>query len=153
MSNKLNIKEEMRSIDTKDRAWYDSLTDEEKKKLGIWLLMRYTSSCGDKMFTEHYLEWTNEVVNVHFNKLRKHPQLQYQLMQLVGLGKSTFHPWIAPGKAMKQSKIQKWVIENYSHLNDDEVEIFISTKTKEDFVNLFEEHGMNKKQIKELMKK
>ena len=29
MSNKLNIKEEMRSIDTKDRGWYDSLTEEE----------------------------------------------------------------------------------------------------------------------------
>ena len=27
--------------------------------------MRYTSSAGDKNFTEHYLEWTNEVVNVH----------------------------------------------------------------------------------------
>lgn len=152
MSNKLNIKEEMRGIDTKDRGWYDSLTEEEKKKLGIWLLMRYTSSCGDKMFTEHYLEWTNEVVNVHFNKLRKHPQLQHQLMQLVGLGKTTFHPWIAPGKAMKQSKIQKWVIENYNHLNDDEVEIFISTKTKDDFKELFEEYGYDKKQIKELLK-
>ena len=33
MSNKLNIKEEMRSIDTKDRGWYDSLTEEEKKKV------------------------------------------------------------------------------------------------------------------------
>ena len=153
MSSKLNIKEEMRSIDTKDRGWYDSLTPEEKKKVGIWLLMRYTSSCGDKMLSEHYLDWTNEVVNVHFNKLRKHPQLQYQLMQLVGLGKTTFHPWIAPGKAMKKSKIQKWVLENYSHLNDDEIEIFISTKTKDDFVDLFEEHGMDKKQIKELLKK
>ena len=153
MSSKLNIKEEMRAIDTKDRAWWDSLTPEEKKKIGIWLLMRYTSNCGDKQLTEHYLDWTNEVVNVHFNKLRKHPQLQFQLMQLVGLGKTTFHPWIAPGKGSKQSKLQKWVIENYNHLNDDEVEIFISTKTKEDFIELFEEYGMDKKQIKELTKK
>jgi len=142
----------MAAIDTKDRAWYDSLTDEEKNKLGLWLLMRYTSSCGDKMFTEHYLEWTNEVVNVHFNKIRKHPQLQFQLMQLVGLGKTTFHPWIAPGKAMKKNKIQKWVTENYSHLNDDEIEIFISTKTKDDWKDLFEEYGLDKKQIKELLK-
>ena len=56
-------------------------------------------------------------------------------------------------KAMKKSKVQKWVVENYSHLNDDEVEIFISTKTKEDYVELFEEHGKDKKQIKELLKK
>ena len=39
MSAKLTIKEEMRAIDTKDRAWYDSLTDDEKKK--GWLVGPY----------------------------------------------------------------------------------------------------------------
>ena len=150
--SKLNIKEEMRAIDAKDRRWYDSLTQEEKGKLGMWLLMRYTSSAGEKMFQEHYLEWTNEVVNVHFNKLRKHPQLQWQLLQLVGLGKPTYHPWIAPGKAGKKNKLQKWVEENYPHLNDDEVDIFIGVRSKEDFVELFEEYGLDKKQIKDILK-
>lgn len=150
--SKLNIKEEMRAIDAKDRRWYDSLTEEEKSKLGIWLLMRYTSNAGEKMFQEHYLEWTNEVVNVHFNKLRKHPQLQWQLLQLVGLGKPTYHPWIAPGKAGKKNKLQKWVEENYPHLNDDEVDIFISVRSKEDFIELFEEYGLDKKQIKDILK-
>ena len=28
--SKLNIKEEMQAIDSKDRRWYDSLTEEEK---------------------------------------------------------------------------------------------------------------------------
>jgi len=142
----------MRAIDAKDRRWYNSLTEEEKSKLGIWLLMRYTSNAGEKMFQEHYLEWTNEVVNVHFNKLRKHPQLQWQLLQLVGLGKPTYHPWIAPGKAGKKNKLQKWVEENYPHLNDDEVDIFISVRSKEDFIELFEEYGLDKKQIKDILK-
>ena len=150
--SKLNIKEEMRAIDAKDRRWYDSLTEEEKSKLGIWLLMRYTSNAGEKMFQEHYLEWTNEVVNVHFNKLRKHPQLQWQLLQLVGLGKPTYHPWIAPGKAGKKNKLQKWVEENYPHLNEDEVDIFISVRSKEDLIELFEEYGLDKKQIKDILK-
>ena len=49
--SKLNTKEEMRAIDAKDRRWYDSLPiEEEKGKLGMWLLMRYTSSAGGKMF-------------------------------------------------------------------------------------------------------
>ena len=142
----------MRAIDAKDRRWYNSLTEEEKSKLGIWLLMRYTSNAGEKMFQEHYLEWTNEVVNVHFNKLRKHPQLQWQLLQLVGLGKPTYHPWIAPGKAGKNNKLQKWLEENYPHLNDDEVDIFISVRSKEDFIELFEEYGLDKKQIKDILK-
>ena len=115
--SKLDIKSEMKAIDTKDRSWYNSLTEEEKSKLSLWPLMRYTSSAGDKNFTEHYLEWTNEVVNVHFNKLRQHPELQFKLLQLVGLGKATFHPWIAPGKRGKKNKIQEWVVKNYSHLN------------------------------------
>ena len=52
----------------------------------------------------------------------------------------------------KKNKIQEWVIKNYSHLNDDEVDIFISSRTKDDFVELFEEYGMTKKEIKELLK-
>jgi len=149
---KLTIKEEMRAIDTKDRAWYASLTEEEKKKLSPWLLMRYTSNSSDKMFTEHFLEWTNEVVNVHFNKLRKHTQLQFQLLQLVGLGKSVFHPWIQPGKAQKKNKLQAWIVENYKHLNDDEIDILIRDTSKDEWKNIFFEYGMDDKQIKELLK-
>ena len=104
------------------------------------------------MFTEHYLEWTNEVVHILINYVNTH-NYSNSTNAVSWLRKSTSSIMDSTRKAMKQSKIQKWVIENYSHLNDDEVEIFISTKTKEDFVNLFEEHGMNKKQIKELMKK
>lgn len=152
MADKLTIKEEMRAIDTKDRAWYDSLTDEEKKKLSPWMLMRYTSNASDAMLSEHFLEWTNEVVNVHFNKLRKHPQLQFQLLQVVGLGKTVFHPWIAPGKAAKKDKLSAWVAENYSHLNDDEIEIFLSGHDKDSLRELMEEHGVDKKTIKEILK-
>ena len=152
MSNKLSIKEEMRAIDSKDRSWYDSLTEEEKKKLSIWMLMRYMSNANDPMLSEHFLEWTNEVVNVHFNKLRKHPQLQFQLLQIVGLGRPTFHPWIAPGKAKKKNKTAEWVAENYSHLNDDEIEIFLSGHDKDSLRELMEEHGVDKKTIKEILK-
>ena len=152
MSTRLTIKEEMRAIDTKDRTWYDSLTEEEQNKLSIWLLMRYTSNANDRMLIDHYLEWTNEVVNVHFNKLRKHPQLQFQLLQVVGLGRGTFHPWIAPGKAAKKNKIALWVAEKYPQYNDDEIEIFLSNHTTESLTELMEEYGLDKKSIKEILK-
>ena len=130
MSNKLTIKEEMRSIDVKDRTWYNSLTDEEKKKVGIWVLMRYASSVkhGIKDFEEHYLEWTNELVNVHFNTLRHHPELQYQLLQAVGLGKVQYHPWIAPGKKGTDKPLFKFFKEKHPEYNDD---VPLYTKTPE----------------------
>lgn len=152
--SKLSIKEEMRSIDEKDRAWYDSLTDEEKKKLGIWVLMRYLSNVKHdiKDFEEHYLNFTNELVNVHFNTLRHHPQLQYQLMQAIGIGISQFHPWIAPGKRGTESKLYKIIREQRPDLNDDEVDIYISMHTVEDITDMLEELGYDKKEIKKILK-
>ena len=50
----------MRAIDTRDRNWYDSLTDEETVKYNknMWTQQRFISSCKGQ-FAEHYLEWTN----------------------------------------------------------------------------------------------
>lgn len=152
--SKLTIKEEMRAVDVKDRGWYDSLTDEERKKLGIWVLMRYASSCKHDLadFEEHYLEWTNELVNVHHNTLRHHPQLQFQLLQAVGLGKAMFHPWIAPGKKGTESKLFKVFRELYPQYNDDELELFIVQHTEHEVSEMLEELGYDKKEIKKILK-
>jgi hypothetical protein len=154
MSNKLTIKEEMRSIDVKDRTWYNSLTDEEKKKVGIWVLMRYASSVkhGIKDFEEHYLEWTNELVNVHFNTLRHHPELQYQLLQAVGLGKIQYHPWIAPGKKGTDKPLFKFFKEKHPEYNDDELAIFLLQYDKAEITDILEQYGLEKKDIKKLLK-
>ena len=108
--NKLSIKEEMRAIDQRDRGWWDSLTEEEQKKVGIFVLMRYTSAVQTKNpdIEYHYLALTNELVNKHYNILRRDPQLQHKLLQCVGLGSTQFHPWIPPSKQRK-SKAGKLV--------------------------------------------
>jgi hypothetical protein len=154
MSNKLSIKEEMRAMDQKDRSWYDSLTEEEKKKLSPWVLMRYASSVKHDItdFEQHYLEWTNELVNVHFNTLRKHTQLQWQLLQVVGLGKSQFHNWIAPGKRGTENKLFKIFRENNPQYNDDELEIFILNHDVKEIENLLLDYGLDKKEIKKVLK-
>jgi len=41
MSDKLSIQNEMRAFDSKDRGFYDSLTDEERKKFSTFLMMKY----------------------------------------------------------------------------------------------------------------
>jgi len=153
-SGKLSIKSEMTAIDTKDRSWYNSLSEDEKKKLGIWILMRYTSSVKHdiKDFEEHYLEWTNELVNVHFNTLRHHPELQFKLLQALGLGKSMYHPWIAPGKKGTETKLFKFFKEHYVEYNDDEIILLLSQFPKDELKEKLEEFGLDNKSIKELMK-
>jgi hypothetical protein len=153
MSN-ISIKNEMLAIDTKDRGWWNRLTDEERKKVGPWILMRYTSACknNNRQFEEHYLEWTNELVNVHFNSLSHHPQLQIQLMQAIGLGISMYHPWIAPGKKGTSNKLHQTFQKIYRHLNDDELDIMINMHDKDELTELLEQHGIDKKEIKKLLK-
>lgn len=157
MMSKLTIKEEMRAIDQRDRAWWNSLTEEEQKKLGIFVLMRYTSAVQTKNsdIEYHYLALTNELVNKHYNIMRHHPELQFKLLQCVGLGSTQFHPWIPPSKQRKgkAGKLLKWLQELYPVYNDDELELLVSTNNEQDFKDLAEEMGMDKKDIKELFKK
>ena len=47
----------------------------------------------------------------------------------------------------------KWLQELYPVYNDDELELLVSTNDTQDFKDLAEELGMDKKQIKELFKK
>lgn len=152
----LSIKNEMKAIDTKDRKWYDSLDDEDTAKYNkaIWTQQRYVSSIKHDItdFEEHYLEWTNELVNVHHNALRGHPQLQFQLMQVVGLGKSMFHQWINPPKGMTKNKLATIIGELYPLYNDDEIDLFIANNSQEELSDILEDLGYDKKDIKKILK-
>lgn len=123
----------------------------------MWVIMRYVSSVGSsiKDIDEHYLLMTNEFVNTHFNILRHHPELQWRLMQLCGIGKSQYHYWIQPGKGAgaKMSKLEKWLVEVYPDLNDDELELLITSNAQEDFEQMMRDAGLDDKAIKELFKK
>jgi len=154
MVDKLSIKEEMRAIDCRDTKWWDTLTPEEQSKISPWLLMRYTSACDTNHddIRDHYLTMTNELVNVHFNTLRNHPQLQHRLLQVVGIGKTQYHPWIAPGRREKKDKIAEWLLTLYPSFNDDELEIFLSQNTLDDLQELANESGLSDKEIKSLFK-
>ena len=55
MSEKLNIANEMRCLDTKDRKFYDSLTEEERKKFSNFLMIRWSSAVqGSAELQEYY---------------------------------------------------------------------------------------------------
>tara|TARA_B100000902_G_C26904514_1_gene713781 strand:+ start:151 stop:621 length:471 start_codon:yes stop_codon:yes gene_type:complete len=153
----MSIQNEMRVLDTRDASWYPSLTEEELKKLSIFVLQRWMSALqsSDVSLQEHYLEYVNEFSNRHYNILRHHPEMQIRLLQIVGhtAGKvRRQHAWIRPHSAGKGSKLAKWIVEQYPHYNDTEVELLIANNTKDDWKVLFEEHGMEPKEIKALLK-
>jgi hypothetical protein len=70
--DKLSINNEMAQLDQKNRAFYDELTAEEKKKFSNFLMIRYGSSIDagnnprDKLIQQYYLQSCNENLNKHF---------------------------------------------------------------------------------------
>ena len=135
MSDKLNIANEMRQFDRKDRNFYRELTDDERKKFSNYLMIRWGSSVeGSRELQEFYLIATNERFNKHFFTLSKHPGLQWLCATTVSPDMGTpRHTWIAPKKKEPgASGIRKQLAEMYPHLKDDDIAVLASITTKKE---------------------
>jgi hypothetical protein len=148
---KLDIKRELKAVDTREYEFYDNLTDEEKKAFSPYILMRYTSNIqGDASLQEWFLETTNEYVNKHHWTLSKnHKPLLWKLFAGTGVGQSMYHPYLAAGKKGKANKIEKLLSEIYPAWKLDDIKTLASMMDKKDVDELFDKMGFDKKQRKE----
>ena len=148
MSDKLNIGNEMRQLDRKNRNFYQELTDEERKKFSTFLMIRWGSSVeGSPELQQFYLIATNERLNKHFFTLSKHPELQWLCATTVSTDMGTpRHTWIAPKKKEPgASSIRKQLSELYPHMKDDDIAVLASMTTKKEIDEHYKLMGQEKK--------
>jgi hypothetical protein len=133
--DKLSIGNEMAQLDRKNRAFYDSLTTEEKKKFSNFLMIRWGSAVqGSSELQGYYLQSCNHYLNKRFFDINRHPKLQWLCATAVspGLGDQR-HAWIAPRKKEAGvSGIRKQLAELYPHYKDDEIDLMAQLNTKKD---------------------
>ena len=144
MSDKLNIANEMRCLDDKDRFFYDSLTEEERKKFSTYLMIRWGSSVvGSSELQEWYLRACNERLNKHFFELGRHPKLQWLLATTVSPGMGTHrHQWIAPKKKEKgDNEIKKALMEFLPAAKADDINTLSKLITKKELKEILRDHG------------
>lgn len=138
------------AIDTRNKKFFESLSDEEKKGFSPWLVQRYLSSAesATSEVIEHYLIMTNDIVNVNFSDI-KDPEMTWKLMSIVGIGKSVKHPYVAPGKGRKKksNKFKQWLHDQYPYLNEQELDIWLESLTKQQAVDLLEQYQIKDKDI------
>ena len=135
MSDKLNIANEMRQFDRKNRDFYNELSDEERKKFSNFLMLRWGSAVeGSRELQEFYVIALNERFNKHFFTLSRHPGLQWLCATTVSPDMGTpRHTWIAPKKKEPgASGIRKQLAELYPHLKDDDIAVLASITTKKE---------------------
>jgi hypothetical protein len=154
MSDKLNIRNEMRQFDLKTRSFYDELTDEERKKFSTFLMLRWGSSIksnGD--LARYYVLSMNQQVNKHFWTLNKHPKLQWLLLTCVSPGLGAYdHEWIAfKGKQPKNKRAQI-IASLHPSMKMDEAELLSDVTSDEDLTLYLKELGWDDKKIKDTVK-
>jgi len=133
--DKLTISNEMKCFDQKDRDFYNSLTDEERKKFSNYLMIRWGSSVqGSSDLQEFYLISCNERLNKHFFAISKHPKLQWLCATSVSPGMGTQrHQWISPKKKESgKSNTKKQLAELFPNMKEDEIEVMDNINTKKD---------------------
>ena len=143
MSDKLNIANEMRQFDIKNRDFYDSLTDEERKKFSNYLMIRWGSSVqGSRELQEFYVISTNERLNKNFFAINRHPKLQWLCATAVSPGMGSHrHQWISPKKKEGSSAIRKQLAELYPNMKDDELDLLAKITNKKELDDYVKAHG------------
>ena len=144
MSDKLNINNEMRQLDLKNRSFYNELTDEERKKFSTYLMIRWSSSVqGNRELQEYYVQSANHYLNKHFFTLSRHPKLQWLAATAVSPGVGTHrHNWIAPKKKEAGSNaVKKQLAELFPNRKQDEIELLAAITTKKELDQYIKAHG------------
>lgn len=144
------LKDMTAAMDRGNKNYYSNLTPEQQKAFSPWLAMRFLSSAEGR-FADHYLLMTNDLVNHEFTCLTKHPELQWKLMTLCGVGSTVFHPWIPPAKKKGKNKIQDAISKLYPCMKADELELMEKLHTPAEIKTLFKDSGYTDKEIKELL--
>jgi len=152
MADKLSIQNEMRAFDQKDRDFYDTLTEDERKKFSTFLMMKYGANVeGISELQEYYLIAHNERVNINFFDIAKHPKLQWLLCTTVSPGMGTQrHYWLASKKREGESRNRQinFLEQEFPHLNDQELKILSSINSRDQLRDHARALGWTEDQIK-----
>lgn len=141
---KLSIQNEMSCFDRKDREFYDSLTDEERKKFSNYLMIRWGSSVqGSRELQEFYVIATNERLNKHFFSVNKHPKLQWLMATSVSPGMGSHrHQWIAPKKKeASNNEVKKVLVDLYPAMKMSDIDTMAAMMTKAELKEILKNQG------------
>lgn len=152
VSERLTIASEMAAFDKKDKTFYQSLTEEEKKKFSTYLMLKFGGNVeGIPELQAWYLCATNERVNKNFFLLGRHPQLQWLLCTTVspnmGVKK---HYWLA-SKKDSDNKTEKFLRQEFPELNDQEISLMAKINTKQQIKEYAKSLGFDDKYIKKAL--
>ena len=141
------------AIDRREKQFYTGLTDEERKGYAALVLMRAMSSLPDQNPNAAFeILMVNDIVNIGFWELSKHPELQHQLLCCAGLGTKQYHPWIsAKGKSSTTPVVDALLMELNPGINSIELGMLRALYNQNELKTLAQDAGKSDGEIKKLV--
>lgn len=143
--DKLHIKNEMSQLDRKNRQFYDELSDEERKKFSLYLMIRWSSGVNaNRGVQEYYVQSCNHYLNKHFFAINKHPRLQWLSATAVSPNLGSFdHHYIKPKKKETAggNEIKKTLMELMPAAKMSDIETLAVLVDKKELREVMREHG------------
>jgi hypothetical protein len=149
----LPIEQVMAAIDLRKGDYYSKLDDDGRKALSTFMAQRWASQVqGTREVQEEYLLNVNDYSNIDYIATTSaHEELRWRALAIVGLGSKLRHEFIPP-KAQKKDKLSAWLIEQFPHLGDEEIELFRSLNGQDVLQDIAVAQNMGNKDLKELFK-
>lgn len=151
--SKLDINSEMAAFDGKDRAFYEGLSEEDKKKFTNFLMIRWGSCViGSTELQTYYLMSVNQKLNKRFFDVSdtNHKQLNWLAATTVSPGMGNHrHQWLAgPKKKTANTKVGKFLELIYPEMDGEDIALMEQLNTVADCKKHAEALGWTKEQIK-----
>ena len=145
----LDLKKTLRAADLRNKNFYDTMSDEDKKLYSPFTLMKFMASVkGERWMQEHYVEMVNECVNKHLWTLIKYKKFAWMLTAMCGVEQAQFHPWLGSKKKSGSNTKQKLLLQLYENMKQDDIETLADINDKKELKELARDFGKDDKQIK-----
>ncbi len=146
---KLDIFQVLNHINTKDREYYKTLTDDELKGFLPFVVMRWLTGTS----SSRQVYFVNTLVNQFIFNLPEHKELLYYLMTVCTSGKMQRYNWIK-GPSQKNKKLPNvtGVVRDYFKYSSTHAREALPLLSREDILSYAEQLGRQPEEITKIKK-
>lgn len=144
----LDLFESLSTISAGDSQWYDRLSEEEKKTASPFVFARWLTGTSDQA----QLLRLNTFVNPYVFSLGQEKGLLFKLMAAAATGKSRRYQWIKAPPISTKTKHRLEVIKQFYQVSTREADVYASTISSEDIMEMAEALGWEKEELAKLKK-
>jgi hypothetical protein len=145
------LKEILAAIDTNSVEIWDELSQEQRKEISFFPLMRFVSSIsGPRNLQEHFLLLTNERLNKNFWSISKHTKLLWLLACSCHHDSKqiNYHEYIRLN--ILSSKKEKLISELFPNMKLQDIRVLSSITTDQEIKNYCRDLGWDDSEINKI---